>query len=135
MHRLKTASPNDVDSTPGNDVGQTPDEDDEDDVTIVPMIGEEFADLELTKTADRTTYSRWEHVIFTIEVTNNGPDDATNVTVKDAIPSGLAFTSADPSQGTYSNFLGIWTVGTIPAGTNRDFSVGSVHFRRSSSHY
>ncbi|MFK7908399.1 MAG: DUF11 domain-containing protein, partial [Chitinophagales bacterium] len=51
--QVETASPNDVDSTPGNDSNQTPNEDDEDDVTVTPA-STPLVDLELTKTASVT---------------------------------------------------------------------------------
>jgi uncharacterized repeat protein (TIGR01451 family) len=37
---------------------------------------------------------------YTISVRNNGPFDATNVTVNDPLPTGLSLVSATPSQGT-----------------------------------
>jgi uncharacterized repeat protein (TIGR01451 family) len=39
-------------------------------------------------------------VTFTITVTNNGPDTATNVTVRDPLRQEVQITSATPSQGT-----------------------------------
>ena len=33
------------------------------------------------------------------------------------LPAGLTFVSATPSQGTYSDITGIWTVGTVAPGT------------------
>ena len=113
--QVETTDQDDVDSTPGNDTDGTPDEDDEDDVTILPEGGD-FADLELTKTVNVTEFNVFEHVLFTITVTNKGPADASNVTVKDGIPAGLAFSAATPSVGIYSNFLGQWTIGDLPAG-------------------
>src|SRR5262249_22384237 len=44
---------------------------------------------------------------------NNGPDEATNVQVRDRLPSGMTFVSARPSQGSYDSTTGFWTVGTV----------------------
>ena len=99
----------DSDSTPGN--GST-NEDDDDSVTFVPAI----ADLSLTKTVDDATPNVGENVTFTIVVSNAGPDPATNVTVLDRLPQGLAFVSAAPEFGTYSQSNGVWDIGSLPAG-------------------
>ena len=50
-------------------------------------------------------------VTFTVTLSNHGPDAATNVSVADVLPAGLALISAAPSQGTYGS--GVWTVGTV----------------------
>jgi uncharacterized repeat protein (TIGR01451 family) len=76
-------------------------------VTVTPQQ----ADLALTKTVDNTKPNPGDTVTFTITLTNNGPDPATHVTVKDALPAGLTLVSAAPSLGTYA--AGIWTVGTV----------------------
>src|SRR5262249_32504222 len=52
-------------------------------------------------------------IVFTVSLSNNGPDAATNVTVNDLLPPGLTFVSATPSQGTYDSTTGLWTVGTV----------------------
>jgi uncharacterized repeat protein (TIGR01451 family) len=50
-------------------------------------------------------------ITFTVTLTNHGPNPATNVTVNDSLPAGLALVSATPSQGTYAG--GVWVVGTV----------------------
>ncbi len=55
------------------------------------------ADLELDKTIiGPREIEVGSNVTFTIEVTNNGPDDATGVTILDELPVGLTFVSASP---------------------------------------
>src|SRR5919108_1483903 len=39
---------------------------------------------------------------YTIEITNHGPNPATNVALTDQLPTGVDFVSADPSLGTCS---------------------------------
>jgi uncharacterized repeat protein (TIGR01451 family) len=88
------------------------------------------ADLGLTKSASTTTPNVGDSVTFTVTLRNVGPDDATGVAVSDALPAGLTFVSAAPSQGTFNSVLGLWFVGNVPAGTQRTLqivaSVGST---------
>lgn len=101
----------DSDSTPNNAVGS---EDDQASVTLTPTV----ADLSITKTVDDSTPNRNQNVVYTVTVTNGGPDTATGVTITDLLQSGLTFVSATPSQGTYDQTTGVWTVGSInSAGT------------------
>src|SRR5690606_36028214 len=84
-----TADQPDPDSTPGNNV---PGEDDQASVTL--MIAS--ADLSLTKTVSDAAPNVGSDVTFTISVRNDGPNAATGVTVRDALPEGLTFVSATP---------------------------------------
>ena len=51
-------------------------------------------DLTVNKTSDKVTYKYLDNVIYTIVVTNHGPDDSFNVTVRDVLPNSLRFISA-----------------------------------------
>jgi len=57
------------------------------------------ADLAVTKTCPATVVAG-NNVSYTIQVTNNGPDTATNVFVDDTLPAGVTFVSSSISQGT-----------------------------------
>jgi uncharacterized repeat protein (TIGR01451 family) len=80
-----------------------------DSASIVPQQ----ADLVLTKSVSNSTPDAGAFVTFTVTLTDNGPDTATNVTVTDLLPGGLTFVAAAPSQGTYNPTTGLWTVGTV----------------------
>jgi uncharacterized repeat protein (TIGR01451 family) len=86
------------DPDPGNNNGSS---------TVTPQQ----SDLALTKTVNDPTPNVGDKVTFTVTLTNKGPDDATNVSVADALPPGLTLVSSAPSQGTYTG--GVWTVGTV----------------------
>jgi uncharacterized repeat protein (TIGR01451 family) len=83
-----------------------------DSVTVTPQR----ADLAVAKTVSDATPNVGETVTFTVTLTNNGPDPATNVTVQDLLPAGLTFDSATPSEGAYNSTTGAWTVGTVNPG-------------------
>jgi uncharacterized repeat protein (TIGR01451 family) len=88
------------DPNPGNDAASS---------TLTPQQ----ANLLLAKTVNDPTPNVGEIVTYTITLTNNGPDTATNVQTADRLPAGLSFVSAAPSQGTYDPASGTWTVGTV----------------------
>jgi uncharacterized repeat protein (TIGR01451 family) len=55
---------------------------------------------------------------YTIIVTNNGPDAATDVQLIDGIPAGLTYNGYTASQGTYNYATEIWNVGTLASGAS-----------------
>ena len=69
------------------------------------------ADVGVHKTVDTAAPLVGETVTFTVTATNSGPSPATGVVVNDALPAGLTFVSATPSQGTYA--APTWTIGTL----------------------
>ncbi len=110
----------DPDSTPDND---NPAEDDQDSVSITVQQPPQQADLRMEKTVDNPAPKAGDNVIFTITVYNDGPNAATNVAVEDILPAGLTYVSDTPSQGTYNNVTGIWTVGTINSGASATLQI------------
>ena len=108
---VATATEADPDSTPGNNV---PSEDDQDTATTTPSTppADPVADLSLTKDVDNATPLVGQNVVFTIAVTNGGPDAASGVTVADQLPSGYSYVSDDGS-GAYVSGTGVWTIGAL----------------------
>ena len=110
----------DPDSTPGNDMDQTPDEDDEAAITImptnVPPMGGIDSDLELTIEAEGATYDIYVDVTYTLTLTNNGPDAAANISVSAGLPDGMVHTSNTASVGAYNLFFERWDVPFLESG-------------------
>ena len=77
------------------------------------------ADLSITKTDQTDPVSLGDPIVYTITVSNGGPDAAADVRVTDAVPAGTAFVSATPSQGSCANSAGTVTceLGTLANGT------------------
>jgi uncharacterized repeat protein (TIGR01451 family) len=86
-------------------------------------INPQHADLQLGKTVNNPTPNVGDTVTFTLTLTDNGPDTATNVTVQDLLPAGLTFVSATPSQGTYNSTTGAWAVGTVTTATAQTLTI------------
>ena len=82
-----------------------------------------LADLAVTKTVDDPTPNVGDVVTFTVAVVNNGPNDATNVVLRDLVPTGLSYLSASPGQGTYDRNTGLWAVGLVPSGASRSITI------------
>jgi uncharacterized repeat protein (TIGR01451 family) len=79
-------------------------------------------DLSITKTGDaRAVVGTNFH--YAIKVTNNGPSDATDVEVTDILPAGVTYYESTPSQGTYNNGTGIWTVGSLTSGESASLNI------------
>lgn len=71
------------------------------------------ADLDISLTTDQTQYCEGDEAIFTLTITNNGPDDVTNVAVEHYLnPLGFTYVS-DNAGGTYTNATGIWELSNI----------------------
>ncbi|MCE7698066.1 MAG: DUF11 domain-containing protein [Methanobacterium paludis] len=74
------------------------------------------ADIQVNQT--QTTFMGTDgsqYVTYTINVTNNGPDNATGVQITDTLPTGVQWNS-DNSQGTYDPTTGIWNIGNLNNG-------------------
>jgi len=77
------------------------------------------ADLELVKGVQNAGTvlppNIGDTITFEIEITNNGPDDATNVSLADVVPSGYTIDGLSISNGGIATGNSIdWTILTIP---------------------
>ncbi len=83
------------------------------------------ADVAVTNTVDNTTPALGQNVVFTVTVTNNGPLDATGVTVSDLLPAGLVFVSSDAGPA-YDPGSGVWSVGNLANGATATIQITST---------
>jgi uncharacterized repeat protein (TIGR01451 family)/gliding motility-associated-like protein len=75
----------------------------------------QLADLAIAKTVDDDNPNVNQHVTFTITLTNNGPDAATNVLITDSLPGGLEFVSSNPLAEVNGGLVN-WEIGQINSG-------------------
>ena len=113
--QISAADQTDPNSIPGNNL---PAEDDQDSAVVTPAS----ADLSLDKQADNLSPTVGDNVTFTINVSNLGPNSATDVVVRDVLPSGMAYVS-DNAGTAFNPATGLWNVGTITAGSSRSLQL------------
>lgn len=82
-------------------------------VTPVPVP---VTDLQVTNSVSNTTPDAGTNITFTLTAQNNGPSDATGVTVTNLLPPGYSFVSAGTATGGYNSSNGVWTIGSLPKG-------------------
>jgi uncharacterized repeat protein (TIGR01451 family) len=113
---LTAVDQGDPDSTPDNDVLAEDDQDDAD-ITV------QSADLSVMKDVDDANPDEGDTITYTITVANGGPDTATNIEITDILPAGVTYSSDTPSQGSYDDVTGVWSVGTLANGASATLDI------------
>jgi uncharacterized repeat protein (TIGR01451 family) len=84
------------------------------------------ADLQVTKTDGVTSAVPGTSDIYTITVTNNGPDTVTSVTLTDATSPALLNASFAPSVGAYDVASGLWSGLNLASGDSVIMTLSGV---------
>lgn len=95
------------------------------DLTVTAQPATPPADLSLTMSVSNPAPASGSTVSYVLTVANAGPNAASGVTVRDLLPSGVAFSSAT-GTGSYDSATGIWTVGTVNAGASASLTISAV---------
>lgn len=85
-----------------------------------------YADLAVTKTADVPQVDAGAPVEFTVTISNLGPADVTGVEVADLLPAAFGYAGSTPSQGSYNDGTGIWTVGALTNGGSATLAIAAI---------
>jgi uncharacterized repeat protein (TIGR01451 family) len=82
------------------------------------------ADLDVRKSVQTSApYYEGQQITYKITVTNNGPDQTTNVVIQDT-PTGVTYASGSTAtQGTFSTSNGRWTIGTMNSGATETLTL------------
>lgn len=85
-----------------------------------------YADLGLTASAGSSPATLGSELTYTLNVRNDGPDSATDVVVRDTLPSTATFVSSASGQGTCAESGGIVTcdLGTLQSGQETTIEIG-----------
>gem|GEM_PF-725367 len=104
----------DADSTPGN--AATVAEDDSE----VLSVGS--SDLRVETSVNNAAPQCGANIVFSIQVFNDGPDAATNVEIRDVLPTGLIYVS-DDRGATHSSGTVTWNIATLAGGTSQSINI------------
>lgn len=90
---------------------------------VMPRVGADItletkqADIAVTMSLDTAAASLGDTVAVRVVARNNGPLTATDLRVRDTIPTGLGLVSAESSAGAYNPGTGIWSITSLAAGS------------------
>lgn len=81
------------------------------------------ADLFVKKYVNNTSPDFGEIIKWSVVVSNNGPDIATNVQVNDLLDDGLIFVKSSSTKGNYDVKSGIWTIDSLASETDETLNI------------
>ena len=87
---------------------------------VIPLV-----DNQITITSDKEVYNFEDFVKWTINITNEGPNNATEVVVFNLLPESLIYYS-DTSGGLYDHKRGILNVSTLDVGEKLSFNIITI---------
>lgn len=86
----------------------------------VCTAGVASTDLAVSKTVDDIIPKEGTNIIYSLVVTNNGPENATNLSITDLLPAGVTYVSDD---GSYNSGTGLWTIGNLNNGSTATLNI------------
>ena len=81
------------------------------------------ADLFVKKYVNNTAPDFGEIIKWSVVVSNNGPDIATNVQVNDLLDDGLIFVKSSSTKGSYDAKSGIWAIDSLAPETDETLNI------------
>ncbi len=102
-----------------------PDPDATTDVLSAGITVNNNADLVTSKTVDNATPLAGDTVVYTLSVTNNGPADASNVSLTETLPAGVTYVS-DDGAGAFDAASGVWTIGSLANAATATLNITTV---------
>ena len=80
------------------------------------------ADLAIVKSVSDALPQEGDTIVYTLDLTNNGPKNANQIEVTDVLPAGVTYVS-DDGAGTYDNATGLWTPGALVNGASVQLNI------------
>ena len=84
------------------------------------------ADLAITKTVSKAQYFVDDVIKYTIEIVNNGPSTAENITVKEFMDDSLILKSVFAASGDYDNVNHIWHIKSLANGEKTYLNINAI---------
>lgn len=89
---------------------------------VSTAVTDQPTDLELNLSMTPNEPDTGDNVVFTIQVENNGLNNASGVNVVSSLPAGFSHISNN-SGGTYNSSTGIWAVGSLANGASNSLEI------------
>jgi uncharacterized repeat protein (TIGR01451 family) len=93
------------------------------DTSVVQVVQ---VDIGIGKSANPAAPVESGLLIYTLSVTNLGPDTATGIEVTDVLPSTIDYFSYTAGQGTFDSTTGIWSVGALDSMESTSIAISCV---------
>ena len=74
------------------------------------------SDLQVIKTVSNNSPNEGDTIVYRITIENNGPTDATGVSIEDVLPTGVTYVGHFANTGNYNQATGLWTIGSLNNG-------------------
>ena len=84
------------------------------------------ADLQIVKLVSNPTPNLNSEVVWSLVVTNNGPEDAVNVVVNDNLPAGVEYVSDSTTMGAFDVDAGVWEIGDLANGESALLQITTI---------
>lgn len=91
--------------------------------TITPVPKVLQANLQIVKSVNNATPLIGSNVVFTISIRNQGPNNASNVSVTDMLAAGYTYVNSYATLGAYYNESGVWAVGDFANGATATLTI------------
>ncbi|MBZ0268827.1 DUF11 domain-containing protein, partial [bacterium] len=96
------------------------------DSASVVVLAASGADVGLAMAVNDSTPSTGQDVTFTVDLSNTGPDTATNVVVALPLPAGITAGLGTPDAGTWDGGAEVWTVPSLAMGGAAQLVLGAT---------
>lgn len=81
-------------------------------------------DISIIKEVNNKNPFYGDEITWIITITNNGPDSASDIVVREELPNGLILTNYTTSAGNYNN--GIWSIASLAKGETQKLTINCV---------
>ncbi|WP_173964193.1 Ig-like domain-containing protein, partial [Flavobacterium collinsii] len=88
-----------------------------------PVTINSCSDIGLKKVVDNANPFIGKEVVFTITAENFGTNQAKDITISEALPSGYAYVASEASAGKYNPTSGIWTIPVLQSKESQTLKV------------
>jgi len=113
-------------TTPGRVYNHDADGDIDFDGTRVEIALVDLATIKGVTSTSLTAPEQGQEITFQIDLSNDGPENATNANLQDLLPAGLQYVSDTTTSGTYNSVTGEWTGVNVAVGATETLTITAL---------